>query len=187
MSTLGNVYHNNNIGTQPKMYGVVDGVYYCNQERTEELSRRMAARNIPSSPLQPQFDFRPVSTKYDMMGIIDRRPKSSVALHAYPEYNIAKTFNPGTAVAPWSGFASEVDDESRLRNEFFALQKCEQSEYVPSTKSDLYNTTVDAGIQEPQPFPDLFREQDFEPFNPNTCNTGRMFFDNCTRQQIKDT
>jgi len=186
MSTLGNVYENNNIGSQPKLYGVVDGVYYCNQERTEELSRRMAVRNIPSSPLQPQYDIRPVSTKYDMMGIIDQRPKSSVPLKSYPEYNIAKTFNPGSAVAPWSGFATEIDDDSRLRNEFFALQKCEQSEYVPSTKSDLYQVHVDSDNSEVQPFPDLFKKQEFAPFNPNTCNTGRMFFDNCTRQQIKD-
>ena len=108
MSILGNVYENNNVGS-PKMYGVVDGIYYCNQERTNELSRRMASRNIPSAPLQPQYAVRPVSTKYDMMSIVDRRPKSSVPLKSYPVYNIESTFNPGSAVAPWSGFATEVD------------------------------------------------------------------------------
>jgi hypothetical protein len=185
MSTLGNVYHNNNIGEQSKMYGVVDGIYYCNQERTNELSRRMAARNIPSAPLQPQYAVRPVATKYDMMSIVDRRPKSSVPLNSYPVYNIESTFNPGSAPSPWSGFASEIDDESRLRNEFFALQKCEQAEYVPSTKSDMYEVTVDS-TNEAQPYPDLFQQQDFAPFNPNTCNTGKMFFENHTRQQIKD-
>lgn len=184
MTTLGNIYENNNINSS-KMYGVVDGIYYCNKERTDELSRRMAARNIPSAPLQPQYAMRPVSTKYDMMSIIDRRPKSSVPLQTFPVYNIESTFNPGSAVAPWSGFASEVDDESRLRNEFFALQRSAQAEYVPSTKSDLYEVIVDS-TNEVQPHPDLFRQQDFAPFNPNTCNTGQMFFDNCTRQQIKD-
>ena len=184
MSTLGNVYENNSVGSS-KLYGVVDGIYYCNQERTDELSRRMAARNIPSTPLQPQYAVRPVSTKYDMMGIVDRRKKPTVPLKSYPVYNIESMFNPGSAAAPWSGFASEIDDESRLRNEFFALQKCEQSEYVPSTKSDLYQVQVDA-TNEVQTHPDLFRQQDFAPFNPNTCNTGKMFFDNFTRQQIKD-
>ena len=184
MSTLGNIYENNNIGSS-KMYGVVDGIYYCNQERTDELNNRIAVRNIPSAPLQPQYAVRPVSTKYDMMSIVDRRPKSTVPLKSYPVYNIASTFNPGSAVAPWSGFASEVDDESRLRNEFFALQKCEQAEYVPSTKSDMYEVTVDS-TNETQPHPDLFRQQEFAPFNPNTCNTGKMFFDNHTRQQIKE-
>ena len=184
MTTLGNIYENNKVDSS-KMYGVIDGIYYCNQARTEELSRRMALRNIPSAPLQPQYTVRPVSTKYDMMSIIDRRPKSTVPLQSYPVYNIESTFNPGSAVAPWSGFATEVDDESRLRNEFFALQKCEQAEYVPSTKSDMYRVHVDA-TDAVQPYPDLFHKIDFAPFNPNICNTGHNIFDNCTRQQIKD-
>ena len=184
MSTLGNIYENNNISSQ-KMYGVVDGVYYCNKERTDELSRRIASRNIPSSPLQPQYSVRPISTKYDMMSIVDRRPKSSVPLQSYPVYNIESTFNPGSSVAPWSGYASEVDDESRLRNEFFALQRNAKAKYIPSTKSDMYNVIVDS-TNEVQPHPELFRQPEFSPFNPNTCNTGQMFFDNCTRQQIKD-
>ena len=33
----------------------VDGVYYCNMERTKELSDRMYDRNIPSQSLEPNI------------------------------------------------------------------------------------------------------------------------------------
>ena len=46
-----------------KMYGVVNGVYQCNQERTVELDERIYDRLWPSTPLQPQYSIRPVSTK----------------------------------------------------------------------------------------------------------------------------
>ena len=168
-----------------KLYGVIDGVYYCGNERTEELSRRMAERNIPSAPLQPQFGIRPVSTKYEMMPIFDRRAKATVPIKRQPTFNPEVTFNPGSANAPWSGFASNIHKESQLRNQFFALQKCEQSNYVPSSTSDMYNVHV-SGRQEQQPFPNLFSEPELAPFNPNECNIGGNLFDNCTRQQLKN-
>lgn len=168
-----------------QLYGVVNGVYFCGMERTEELSRRMAERNIPSSQLQPQFSIRPVSTKYEMMPIFDRRPKPKVPIKREPTYNVGTTFNPGSAQSPWSGFASNINKESQLRNQFFALQKCEQPNYVPSSTSDMYQVQV-SGRQEQQPFPGLFTEPELSPFNPNVCNLGGNIFDNCTRQQLKN-
>ena len=165
------------------MFGVVNGVYYCGMERTEELSQRMAERNVPSAPLAPQFSMRPVSTKYSIMPIVDQRAKSNVPIITRPTYNVQHTFNPGTAQAPWSGFATQVNEESKLRNQFFALQRCEQPNYVPSSDSDMYKVVV-SGRQERQPFPGLFETQQFAPFNPNSCNTGYNLFDNCTRQQL---
>ena len=103
------------------MYGVVDGAYQCHIGRTLELSQRMAARNIPSAPLQPQFGIRPVSTKYAIMPIIDRRAPATVPLEVEPTYNPELVFNPGSSHAPWSGFASSINEESALRNQFFAL------------------------------------------------------------------
>lgn len=167
-----------------KLYGVIDGAYYsCQLARTEELSERIAARNIPSTPLEPQFSMRPVSTKYSIMPILDQRPRAKVPILTRPTYNVETTFNPGTAQAPWSGFASNINEESKLRNQFFALQKCEQPNYVPSSTSDLYQVTV-SGRKEEQPFPGLFETQQFAPFNPNTCGLGYNLFDNCTRQQL---
>ena len=166
------------------MYGVTDGIYYCGLERTQELSDRMAVRNVPSTPLQPQFSIRPVSTKYALLPILDRRAPTTVPITRQPTYNIGQTFNPGSAQAPWAGFAANVNNESQLRNQFFALQRCEQSNYVPSTNSDMYQVAV-SGRQETQPYPGLFAEPHLEPFNPNTCNIGKHLFDNCTRVQLK--
>ena len=167
------------------MYGVVNGIYQCNNDRVDELNNRIADRNIPSQKLQAQFDVRPVSTKYAMMPIYDRRAIPTVPIERMPTYNIETTFNPGNDQGPWSGYASNIDDSSRLRNQFFALQKCDQSYYVPPTTSDLYHVEV-VGQQVQQPFPDLFYKQDFAPFNPNTCNVGGNFFNNCIRQQTKN-
>ncbi len=179
-----------------KMQGVVNGVYYCQEARTEQLSQRMFMRNIPSCPLQPQFSMRPVSTKYDCMSVVDRRPKPQVNIVKRPTYNLKNNFNPGNAQAPWSGFASNINEESKLRNQFFALQRCEQANYVPSTNSDMYKVQV-GGRQEYNEFTDLVKpagqalgslyvKPNLAPFNPNTCNIGKRLFNNHTRQQILD-
>ena len=156
-------------------------------QRTEELNIRTAIRNVPSQQLQAQYDIRPLSTKYDMMSIYDRRPIPNVEIKQLPDYDICKTFNPGTAQAPWSGFACNINDESRLRNQYFALQRgAGQSCYIPNSNSDMYEYNI--GSLEPlsQPFPLLFEQSQFEAFNPVPKEGGVHFFDNHTRQQIKE-
>ena len=78
-----------------------------------------------------------------------------------------------------SGFFNNVNTESLLRNQFFALQKSDQSVYVPSSNSDLYNVNV---VSKPvvQPHPDLFQKTEFKPFNPNVVNGGTQIFNNFT-------
>ena len=170
-----------------KMYGVVNGVYQCQQERTSELDDRIYDRLWPSAPLQPQYSTRPVSTKYALMPIVDQRVKPKVALGNYPIYNTTHVFNPGTAQAPWSGFSTNINTESRLRNQFFALQKCEQAEFVPSSTSSLFVPYVPKiTTNERQPFPDLFEQQEFEPFNPNPLDLGGKILNNSTRVQLLD-
>ena len=72
------------------MNGVINGVYYCNNERVDELNERIASRNIPSQKLQAQFDVRPVSTKYAMMPILDRRAVPTVHIEKMPNYSCSK-------------------------------------------------------------------------------------------------
>jgi hypothetical protein len=167
------------------MYGVVNGVYHCNLNRVEELNSRIYDRNVPSQQLQAQFDVRPVSTKYAMLPIFDRRAIPTVPIERRPTYNLANTFNPGNAAAPWSGFAANINDESTLRNQFFAIQRADQAAYIPPTTSDLYKVDV-TGQPIQQPFPDLFQKQTFLPFNPNTCGADGSFFNNSVRQQVKN-
>ena len=164
--------------------GVIEGVYFCQQDRTQELSDRMYSRNIPSSTLQAHFSSRPVSTKYATMPIVNPRMKSTVPVRIQPTYQTSQTFNPGSS-APWAGFATKIDDESKLRSQFFALQKCEQAEYVPSSTSDLYEVAVTSRPAN-QPHPLLFESTELSEFNPNKCNLGNKLLNNHTRQQLKE-
>jgi hypothetical protein len=190
---LGNLskilYHNYilmNPNTINKMHGVVNGYFRCNEERDEELNNRISKRNIPSTSLQPQYSIRPVNTKYGYMPILDQYKEPKTPLNTYTPYSTTQTFNPGNAQAPWNGFSNNVNTESSLRNQFFALQKCEQSEFVPSSDSDLYKTKVDFKPME-QTHPLLFNKPEFAPFNPNTLNIGNNLFNNHTRYDIKNS
>lgn len=169
------------------MYGVVKCMYYNNLQRTAELNERISERNIPSTPLEPSFSVRPVSTKYDMMSVIDRREKSSIPIKKQSVYSVNKVFNPGTAQAPWDGFANRINDESRLRNQYFALQRCDNSVYIPPSTSDMYNVNVGGRIEK-QTHKLLFKTDDLGYFNPNpdSDNVGNNIFNNCTREQIKN-
>ena len=165
--------------------GVIEGVYYTNLHRNQQLNKRIADRNIPSEFLEPIYSSRPVSTKYSKLPIIDQYKQANVPFATVPVYNVGKAFNPGNAEGPWSGYATNVDVETILRNQAFALQKGDRAYYVPSTSSDLYNVQV-VGRHEEQPFPGLFSVQELEPFNPNTYNLGNDIFNNSTRQQLKN-
>ncbi len=159
----------------------------CVSNVRRETNNRIYDRNIPSRPLQAYLDVRPVQTKYCVMPIVDPRPELSVKMVQLPTYNVGQVFNPGNRDSPWSGFATQVNVESELRNQIFALQKCSQSVYVPSSNSDLYDYRFQTPAQ-PNPHQILFQQDSFELFNPNPspgiCGSG-LFYNN-TRCQVKD-
>lgn len=119
----------------------------CNLDRDMELSKRISSRLVCDSVPSVCYDPRPVSTKYTDFPLMDARqipPQEAPPIRHDPH----SKFFCGTTKAPWNGFASAIDKESTLRNQFFALQKCEQSEYIPSTHSDMY-------VDEASPIPPL--------------------------------
>ena len=171
-----------------KFHGVEEGLRLIHLKRTEELNQRITERNIPNVPLQPQFSIRPVSTKYDLMSVIDRREKPNVDIKGLPIHNVNTNFNPGNAQAPWEGFACNINDESTLRNQFSTIQNCDDDTvYVPSSKSDMYHVKV-SGRQEQQSHEELFVKPELAPFNPNPNNliVGHNLFNNFTRTQVKN-
>lgn len=181
------VYSNNSIHAPDRMYGVVNKLFLCQNERVDELNERISSRNIPSEPLQPFYYQTPVSTKYGYMQILDQRKDPSVPLNNFPIFSPHTTFNPGNNMAPWHGFANNVNVESTLRNQFFGLQDCQQAYYVPSSTSDLYKVSVPPPSQPVnQQFPLLFKREVFDMRDPNTHNLGNSFFNNNTRMEIKD-
>ena len=169
-----------------QMYGVVNGVYYCNIAEQNEISEKIYERNIPSSPLQPAYSIRPVGTKISTMPIISPFSKPNIPCKQYGTFNIETTFNPGNAEAPWSGFSANINTESKLRNQFFGNQQCEQKEWVPQSNSDLYYSRLPVAQRYFGPHSNLFNESEFASFDPEPENLEKKFFHNHTRQQVKN-
>jgi hypothetical protein len=159
----------------------------CVSKIHEQTNQRISDRNIPSQMLQPYLNVRPVMTKYSYFPIIDPRKPINVPLKQMPTYNVNTMFNPGNDTAPWSGFASNINLESELRNQVFALQKCSQATYVPTSNSDLYDYNFRT-IKEPNPHELLFQNDSFSKFNPNPdpAIVGSNLFLNSTRTQVRD-
>jgi hypothetical protein len=175
---------------QGKLYGVHEGVQYGQNERTEELNRRMEMRNYSDSPLAPNFDPRSVSTRYTKFGVVDKYPESNTTRLNYPVYNQNANFNPGNTRSPVSGYFANVETENSLRNQYFALQHgASQGQYIPNSQSDLYKTTV---VSRPsiQPYPMLFKENNFSQApHPNVMDStiGNDKFFNHTRTQLRNS
>lgn len=157
-------------------------------QRQQTVYLRSYMRNIPSQPLQPYLDSRPVLTKYSVLPIVDQRRTVNTPLKQQATYNVETAFNPGNDFGPWSGYASNVNKESELRNQIFALQSCTQAAYIPSSESSLYDVRWNNNAHIQQPFPDLFLEQQFAPTKPSydANMIGYCLFNNATRQQTKD-
>ena len=159
----------------------------CVADIHKQTNNRIYDRNVPSQMLQPYVDVRPVMTKYSYFPIVDPRKQINVPLVQMPPYNVHQVFNPGNTQSPWSGFASNINKESELRNQVYALQKCSQAVYVPNSSSDLYSYQFQTKSQH-NPHELLFKNETFETFNPNPapsiCGSG-IFYNN-TRCQVRD-
>jgi hypothetical protein len=154
-----------------QIYGAHQGVQYGQNERADELNERINARTIPDSPLEPNFNPRPVSTKYAQFPIVNRRKMVNEPSIPYP------------------GYRNNVDVENSLRNQEYALQHgAEQNVYIPSSNSDLYRPTIVSAPSE-QPHPRLFEQHNFSSMpHPNVENSiiGRDQFFNHTRTQLRN-
>lgn len=172
------------------MYGVVNGLYYGQQARVDELNERIQSRNLPDSPLAPNFDFRSTPTRYTDLSTLDTKKTYNEPILPYPTYNSGVNFNPGNSSGPVSGYTSNVGVETMLRNQHFALQNGgDQGVYVPYSNSTLYKTTVVSRPSE-QPYPMLFRQETFsQASHPNVqSNTiGNNKFFNHTRTQLRNS
>jgi hypothetical protein len=167
------------------------GFRECSSQITNSINTRIYDRNIPSQMLQPYLSVRPVMTKYSIMPIVDPRTPITAPLTVQPIYNVHDVFNPGNAQAPWSGFATNINTESELRNQIYALQKCSQAVYVPNSNSDLYNYSFKTNMSEGNNYNQhnlLFKQENFDSFNPNPDPNvvGSYMFSNPTRAQVKD-
>jgi len=172
-----------------KIYGVPEGIYYGQFDRTEELNDRLGSRHFPDIALQPNYTPRPVQTKYaHFPGMVNGSAKPPVPIIRHLDHVVELNFNPGSARAPPHGYLNNVDTETLLRNQAFALQHgADQGIYVPSSNSDLYKTTI-VSRPGPQPHPDLFAKSQLTGrANPvEGTSIGRDVFFNHTRTQLRE-
>ena len=155
-------------------------------DRVDELNNRIHSRHFGTNFLEPVFDPRPVNTRGGMMPIISTQKEPTVEYFNYELYDSEKMFTDATKKPPYRGFSSRINDESELRNQFFALQRSEKGTYVPSSKSDLYSVDVPSqniqGDDLKHQHRGLFKEEEFSSFNPAAPYDNKSFFNNDTRQ-----
>ena len=74
--------------------------------------------------------------------------------------------------------------DSRLKNIFFPLQKCPQSQYIPGSESQLYKYEM---MVQPVEMSHglLFNSEKFDNKNPNKCDLSKKLFNNFTRHDVK--
>lgn len=153
------------------------GILYGQNERVDELNDRILGRFYPDMPLQANMDIRPVSTKYSHFPVIDRVPIAKVPLVKEEYYSMATNFTPANTRGPVDGYLSNVNVESSLRNQYFAIQRgAPQGEYIPSSQSDLYKVQMaEPSHRESQPYPILFDE--YKPDERQNQNKNRKMVD----------
>ncbi len=127
----------NNQNTNQHMIQISSIGSNMNMDYDNELNKRLENRNVPSGPLQPLYDIRPLSTKYTLFHTIDEKLPPTPQ-YTYDPYQI---FNPGDR-APIDYFIKNIDVETKLRSQFFALQKSPQAIYVPNINSQLYENSM---------------------------------------------
>lgn len=160
-----------------------------NLDGLEEINVRIASRNIPSANLPPCLSMRSMPTKYTTF-MVNRQFNNCLNTTAPINFTVDSVFLPGNKNGPFSGFSNKINDESYLRNQFFANQECPQSYWVPDSKSELFTYNVDQNIRSEnilQKHPELFKRYSLGYFNPNPDErVGINIFNNHTRCQIKD-
>jgi hypothetical protein len=176
------------------MIGLVQGIYYGQQERVDELNERIQRRQFPDKPLAPNFSSRPVLSKYSRFPILDRRAPFEEPIRPVDKFHVSTHFNPGS-YAPPTTYLQSVDTESGLRNQTVAYhRRAPQSVYVPSSTSDLYHVQIPFSSTQPihgqQSHPSLFQQPIIESttreaFVRNNVAIGRDLFFNNTRTQLR--
>lgn len=160
-----------------------------NLDNLEEINARIYSRNIPSKALPPCLSSRPIQTKYTTF-MVNSATQNCINDTPPTNFSVDSVFLPGNCNGPFSGFSNNVNDESYLRNQFFALQSCPQAYWMPNSTSELFTYNVDAGIRSEnvlQKHPELFKRYSLGYFNPNPDNSvGVNIFNNSTRCQIRN-
>ena len=155
----------------------------------DEINDRITRRIIPDTVLQPNFDPRPVSTKYSLFPIIDRRTTATVMKDKHGAYTPSSNFNPGDS-APVNGFLNNVSIESELRGNSYKLTGGDLGhKFIPSTSGPLYNNTVGNPLDIADSKHQLLFKKDkyVQSVSNLDPSIGKDLFHNNTRVQLRNT
>jgi hypothetical protein len=167
--------NNNNINNyNEQIYGAQEGLISGQHDRVEDINSKIYSRNSDyNHEYSPIFEPRSTPTKQSVFPILNLRNA---------EAPLISTFDYDKEVS------TKVPVENRLHSRIFALQKgANQSIYVPSSTSDLYNVSI-SYAPSVQPFPMLFSESTFDnQTHPNIKpSIGNNVFGNNTRVQLRN-
>ena len=174
---------------------IPQGIHYGQFDRLESINQAMYDRNVPqgNAGLRPNLETRSVPTKNILFSAVQAHRTSSVPLDRFPPYNPhnEQVYAPIQAKGPTDYFLANVDAESTLRNQYFALQHgADAGVYVPSSTSDLYRVQVpNHSHPDAQPFPSLFNNGGYNtttnPYIDDSPHIGKDTFHNCTQTQLR--
>ena len=101
----------------------------------EDINKKIFSRNKASRDLDPVISFLPHHTKYTSFPIYNNIKPMKAQCNGF---SFSNTFTPGTS-APFYGYATNIDHESKLQNRFMPHQPtAPQSHFIPSSSSDMY-------------------------------------------------
>ena len=175
----------------------------CSENLVNITNERILARTMATGNVEVLISPRPQQTLYTMP-LDNINPPPPCKPHILPYVSQPNSyFLPCTTKGAWSHYSRNINNESILRNQIYALQSAPQAQYVPNSTSDLYNSTIPKnnnstarglypnlpntntdyniwGIQ-----PTLNSEVNSQFIEP-PVNLGNKLFNNDTRQQLKD-
>ena len=171
--------------------GIPEGIYYGQNDRVDELNDRMAQRQFSDMPMKPNYDPRPVPTKYSLFPVIERVKEVKEPKKFYMDHSVEINFAPSTTRSHCNGYFKNVDNEHKLRNQHCIIQKYETSRpHIPTLSSELYNVTLprynELLLPKEHMHPLLFENYKFERKGRFSDSIGRDRFNNHTRQQLRN-
>lgn len=81
--------------TNKPFYGVVDGIYYNQQDIRNEMNDSIFSRGVPQTPsLKPYFEKRSVATKYEYFPAMFGKTKQQSDIHEAMHENPTSMYPP---------------------------------------------------------------------------------------------
>jgi hypothetical protein len=177
--------------TSPPIDAINTPLVFYNHWRTDELNARLASRIYPDMVIPQSISSRPNETRQTILGksTDPRNTTTAIVGHSYAASSIQDNFICGDKGEP-NWFLANIDTETILRNQTFALQKgCAQSTYMPASNSELYRPKMPVNSTPlVETHPRLFEKMRFsENVRAGVAGRRDLFPDDTRNQYIGET